>query len=57
MSEFLGVDINTLEDDGCKCCQTGSILEVLEATCMDHFNGLPTPTKAEAPLGKDVNGY
>ena len=24
---------------------------------MDHCNGLPTPTKFEAPLGKEVNGY
>ena len=23
---------------------------------MDHSNGLPTPTKVEAPLGRDVNG-
>ena len=23
---------------------------------MDHFNGLPTPTKVEAPLGTDANG-
>ena len=24
---------------------------------MEHCNGLTTPTKAEAPLGKDENGY
>ena len=23
---------------------------------MDHCNGFPTPTKVEAPLGKDANG-
>ena len=23
---------------------------------MDHFNGLPTTTKVEVPLGTDVNG-
>ena len=23
---------------------------------MDHCNGLPTPTKVEAPLGTDMNG-
>ena len=23
---------------------------------MDNYNGLPTPTKVEAPLGTDVNG-
>ena len=23
---------------------------------MDHCNGFPTPTKIEAPLGKDENG-
>ena len=24
---------------------------------MEHCNGLPTPTKVEAPPGTDVNGY
>ena len=23
---------------------------------MEHFNGLPTPTKVDAPLGTDANG-
>ena len=23
---------------------------------MEHFNGFPTPTKVEAPLGTDANG-
>ena len=36
--------------------QTGLILKVLEATGIEHSNGLPTPTKVEAPLGTDVNG-
>ena len=30
--------------------------KVLEATVMEYCNGLPTPTKVEAPLGTDVNG-
>ena len=35
--------------------QTGLIRKVLEATGMEHCNGLPTPTKVEAPLGTDAN--
>ena len=30
--------------------------KVLEATGMKDCNGLPTPTKVEAPLRTDVNG-
>ena len=36
--------------------QTGLIRKSLEATGMEDCNGLPTPTKVEAPLGTDVNG-
>ena len=36
--------------------QTRLIRKVLEATGMEHCNGLPTPTKVEAPLGTDANG-
>ena len=54
--EFLCIYINTLDDGGFKCYQTGSIQKVLEDTGMEHFNGLPTLTKAEAPLEIDVNG-
>ena len=57
MSEFLGIDINTLDDDGFQFCQTGLIRRVFEATGMEYCNGLSTPTKVEAPLGKDDNGY
>ena len=56
MSEFLGIDIKTLDDVGFKFCQTVLIHKVLEDTGVEHYNGLPTPTKVEAPLGKDVNG-
>ena len=56
MSEFLGIDIKTLDNGGFQFCKTGLIRKVLEATGMEHYNGLPTPTKVEAPLGKDVNG-
>ena len=56
MSEFLVIDINTLDDGRFKFYQTGLIRKVLEATEMEHCNGLPTPTKFESPLGKDENG-
>ena len=57
MSELLGIDIKTFDDGGFKKNQNGLIRKVLEATGMEHCNGLPTPTKVEAPLVKDVNGY
>ena len=56
MSEFIGIDIKTLDHGGFQFCQTGLIHKVLEATGMEHSNGLPTPTKVEAPLGTDLNG-
>ena len=56
MSEFLGIDIKTLDNGGFQLCQTGLIRKVLEATVMEYSNGLPTPTKVEAPLGTDING-
>ena len=56
MSEFLGIDIKTLDNGGFQFCQTGLIRKVLEATGMEDCIGLPTPTKVEAPLGTDVNG-
>ena len=52
--EFLGIDIKTLDNGGFQFCQTGLIRKVLEATGLEHCNGLPTPTKVEAPLGTDV---
>ena len=55
MSEFLGIDIKTLYDGGLQFYLTGLICKVLEATGMDHCNGLPTLTKFEAPLGTDKN--
>ena len=55
MSEFLGIDIKTLDDGGFKFCQTCLIRKVLEVTGMDHCNGLPTPTKVNAPLGTYTN--
>ena len=57
MSEFLGIDIKTFDNGGFQFCQTGLIRKVLEATGMEHSNGFPTPTKVEAPLGTDGNGY
>ena len=56
MSEFLGVDIKTLDNGGFQFFQTGLIRKVLEATGMEHSNGFPTLVKVEAPLGTDVNG-
>ena len=56
MSEFLGIDIKTLDDGGFKCFQTVLIRNFLEATVMEHFNGLPAPTKVGVPLGTDANG-
>ena len=55
MSEFLGIDIKTLDNGGFQFCQTGLIQKVLEATWMEDCNGLSTPTKVEAPLGTDLN--
>ena len=56
VSELLGIDIKTLDNGGFQFCQTRLIQKVLEATGMEDCNGLPTPTKVEAPLGTDVNG-
>ena len=56
MSECLGIDIKTLDDGGFQFCKTGLIQKVLEATGMEHCNGLPTPTKVEANLGTYANG-
>ena len=56
VSEFLVIDIKTFDDGGFKFYQNGLIRKVLEATGMEHCNGLPTPTKIEAPLGTDMNG-
>ena len=56
MTEFLGIDIKTVDNGGFQFCQTGLIRKVLEATGMEDCNGLPTPTKVETPLGTDING-
>ena len=55
VSEFLGIDIKALYNGGFQFCQTGLIRKVLEATGMEDCNGLPTPTKVEAPIRTDVN--
>ena len=57
MSEFLGIDIKTLDDGGFQFCQAGFICKVLEATGVEHYNGFPKSTKVEAPLGTDVIVY
>ena len=57
MSEFLGIDIKKLDNGGFQFFQNGLIRKVLEATGIEHSNGLPTPTKAEAHIGTDINDY
>ena len=57
MSEFLGIDIKTLDNCGFQFCQTGLIRKVLEATGMEDCNELPKPTKVDAHLVTDVNDY
>ena len=55
MSDILGIDIKTLDDGGFKFYKTGLIHKVLEATGMEHCNGLTTSTKVEATIGTDNN--
>ena len=56
MSEFLGIDIKTLDDGRFQFCQTGLIRKVLEATGTEHCNGLPTTIKVDTTLGTDAHG-
>ena len=56
VSDFLGIDIKTLDYGVFQFCQTGLIRKILEPTWMDQCNRLPTLTKVEAPLGTDSNG-
>ena len=56
VSEFLCIDIKTLDDGLFQFCQTVLIHKVLEATGMEHCNMFSTPTKVEVPLGTDANG-
>ena len=53
MSEFLGIDIKTLDDGGFQIYQIGLFGKVLKATGMEYCNGLPKLTKVESPLGTD----
>ena len=57
VSEFLGIDIKTLDDGVFQFFQTVLIRKVLEATGIEYCNRLPTTTKVEAPIGTDANGY
>ena len=50
MSKFLEIDIKILDDSGFQFYLTELIRKVLEATVMEHCNGLPTPTKFKSPL-------
>ena len=55
VSEFLGIDIKTLDNGGFQFCQTRLIRKFLEATGTNHCNGLPTTTKVEATIGTYAN--
>ena len=57
MSDFLDIYIKTLNDGGFQFCRIRLVRKVLEATGMEHCNGLQTPTKVGAPHGTDVNGF
>ena len=56
MTDFLGIDIKTLNDGGFQFYQTGFICKVLEATDIENCNGFPIPTKVESPIGTYKNG-
>ena len=56
VSELLGIDIKTFDDGVFKFYQTVLIRKVLEATGMEHCNGLPTPTKVEEHFRRYTNG-
>ena len=55
MSEFLGIDINILNDGVFRFYQIELIRMVMKSTGLEHCNRLLTPTKVEAPLGIDDN--
>ena len=56
MYDFLGIGIKTLDYGGFQFYQNLLIHKCLEATGMEHCNGLPIPTKVESPLGINYNG-
>ena len=56
MSEFLGIDMKTLDNFGFKFSQTGLICNVFFATWMEHCNELSRTNKAESTLGTDDSG-
>ena len=55
MYEFLCIDTKTLNYGGFKFYQNGLVLRVLEATGVNNYDRLPTPTKVEALLKTDEN--
>ena len=55
MFDFLGIDIKTLDDGEFQFCKNGLIRKVLEATGIENSNGLPKPTKVDAPLKTDAD--
>ena len=44
-SEFLDIDLNTLDYGVSHFYQTGLIRKFLEAIAMENYNGFPAPTK------------
>ena len=51
MSDFLVIEIKTLDNGGPQFYQTTFIRKFLEATVVEYCNGLPTPTKVESYIG------
>ena len=47
MSDLLVTEMKTWDNVGYQFYQTVLIHTVLEAICMDHFNGFTTPTKVD----------
>ena len=56
VSDLLVIEMKTWDNVGFQFYQTVLIHTVLEATCMDHFNGFTTPTKVDSHLDTDKNG-
>ena len=57
VSEFLGIDIKTLDNGEFHFYQNRLIHKILEAAGMESCNFLPTTNKVEKPLGEYDNGH
>ena len=56
VSEFLIIDIKTLDDGVFQFYQIVLVRKALESTGMEHCNGLQTPTKVYVTIGNYKNG-